>query len=226
MKRIIPFFLLCCIGYTSLRAQQNKTDMTVFGFTLGTPFSIPECPCTVGEVPIPVMTGKPFEQFDRYKGYTYVVGQPAKGVCFRRKNLEKYTVRRKKQLDSLPPVTNESVEICFSRNEAPAISPTGTIDALVSKGNLQAISFVIYSADASKDFDILKNKYGSNANIESFKLQNDYGASLEYYKATWDLPGLKVILLSSLHRTLSETFGQIFITQASTEPKPQDHRPL
>jgi hypothetical protein len=180
----------------------------------------------VEEVKNPVMTGKRFEQFDRYKGYVYNAALPDKGFCFQRKNMERYIVRRKKQLDSLLPVANESVEIVFARGDAPAICPTGRIDARVSKGNLTAISFIIYSADANKDFDILTKKYGANAKVQSYKLQNGYGASLDYYQATWDLPGLQVILLSSLHRTLSENFGQVYITQVLAGTKPEDHRPL
>jgi hypothetical protein len=222
MIRIIWVILFACTGWLAVSAQQ--TDMTVFGFKLGDAFSIPECPCSVVEMKSGVYTGKPFEQFNKYKGYQY--SMPATGYCFQRKNLAKYTVRKKDRLDSLPPVKNEVVEITFAPNEAPAMCPLGWFDAIVLNGKLTGIGFDILTADAGKDFDILKNKYGPNVSVQNYTMQNGYGASVDYFEAIWNIPNLRVDLLSSQHRMLSDKFGRIMISLPLAGQQAEDKRPL
>jgi hypothetical protein len=226
MQRILLLLLLISAGWQVARAQQSTTDMTVFGLTLGAPFTVPECPCKVVDMKSGTYSGRPFEQFEKYHGYTYEVTDPASGFCFRRKNLNQYTVRRKKQLDSLPPVKNEAVEIVFSKNDAPAMCPTGQFDAYVKNGILVAINFTILTRDADKDFEILKKKYGQKVSVQNYKMQNGYGASADYYQAIWPLPNLVVSLTSSMHRSLDDAFGEITIGLPLNTPQKEDKHPL
>jgi hypothetical protein len=227
MNRIILIVLFSGAGWLTVNAQQKQADLTVFGFKLGAPFTVQECPCKI----VVTQAGgnnsnKPFSQFAKDKGYQYTDFAPATGYCFQRINLAQYTVRRKDKLDSLQPIKNETVNVVFSPGETPAMCTLGRFSAIVKDGKLTAIAFSIRSADANKDFELLKNKYGTNAQVQNYKLQNGYGATMDYYEATWSFPNLWVDLLSSEHHSLNDFFGMITISQALPEQKQVDKRPL
>lgn len=227
--RILLSILLLIVSLIS-NAQSTQPDMTVFGYKLGEKLPIPECPCKVVEWN--EGTAKGFLSNKRYKGYEYTtgIGNPAINTCFERKDVKmKYKVKRNEQLNPLPPVIDEFITVRFASKDAPSrdICPTGTFDAKIENGKLTSVFFDIYSGDADNVFETLKQKYGTkDIAVKNYQIQNGYGATLNYYVAAWGFPNLWVVLTSSLHRSLSEQFGNVMIGFPIKNEAPKSNRAL
>lgn len=223
MYKIVLTLLVLSAGTVISRAQTAKPDMTVFGYTIGEKLTIPECPCKIAESK--TMGNSGVFSIKHFKGYQYVTGtfQTVPVTCFERADIGKYTVRKSEQLNPLPPFTDGVITVRFAAGDTPAkqMCPLGTFDANVEHSKITMISFTIYAGDADAVFQALKNKYGTNVAIKNGAIQNGYGASLNYYLASWSFPNLEVLLQSSLHRSLSEQFGSVTIAipQKSNEPE-------
>ncbi|NHA07170.1 hypothetical protein G7092_25455 [Mucilaginibacter sp. HC2] len=228
MYRIILIVTLLS-AHSLFSSAQTAPDVTVFGFTLGEKLTIPECPCQIAESKTIGNSG--VFSIKHFKGYQYTQGkfQPVASTCFERKDIDKYTVKKSEQLNPLPAFSDGEITIRFAPSDAPAkeMCPLGTFDATVGDSKLLAVYSVIYTGDANNIFEILKKKYGTNVSVKSEKIQNYYGATLEYYTAAWGFTNLYVILMSSMHSSLSEQFGKLIIElPPKREAQPEAKRKL
>jgi len=229
MKRIILVVIFLSTNSLFSRAQTTQPDMTVFGYKLGEKISIPECPCKIVESKVVGNYG--LLSIKHFKGYQYlaVAGIPVSSTCFERLDLDKYNVRTSDLLNPLPEISNGMINVLFAPKDAPAadMCPLGSFNAVVEDSKLTGVTFLIYTGDANNIFETLKKKYGIGAIVNSYKVQNGYGASLDYYTAVWAFPHLGVLLQSSLHRSLSEQFGSIAIEiPKKSDPPPANQRKL
>ncbi|MBB6111065.1 hypothetical protein SAMN05421821_11084 [Mucilaginibacter lappiensis] len=226
MYRVILVIVLLSANSLLSRAQTTP-DMTAFGYALGEKLTIPECPCQI----VKSTTGSGVLYAKHFKGYKYTTGPgiPVSSTCFERIDIDKYTVKKSDQLDPLPAFTDGEIRVRFAPADAPSkdMCPTGTFDASVSDSKLIAVYFIIYTGDANNIFETLKKKYGTNVALKNYQMQNGYGATLNYYTAAWGFPNLYVILLSSLHSSLSEQFGKVTIElPQKSDAQPEAKRKL
>jgi hypothetical protein len=229
MKRILLAIIFLSANALFSHAQSTQPDMTVFGYKLGEKMSIPECPCKIVEAKTVGNYG--VLSIKHFKGYQYVtpLGAPVSTTCFERADIGKYNVRKSDPLNPLPELSNGIINIRFAPNDAPAkeMCPFGSFNAVIENAKFTGAVFSIYTGDANNVFEALKKKYGNNAVVQSYKIQNGYGASLDYYTAVWAFPRLTVLLQSSLHSSLSEQFGNVTIElPKKTAPPSADQRKL
>ncbi|WP_183567795.1 hypothetical protein [Mucilaginibacter sp. SP1R1] len=207
-------------------AQTTKPDMTVFGYVMGGKLSIPECPCKIAES----KTGNGLLYTKHFKGYAYTTGMftPVSSTCFERLDIGKYIVKKGEQLDSLPALTNGLIKVRFAPNDAPAqdLCPLGVFNAKIEDSKLAMISFDIRTSDAENVVEKLKKKYGPNVAVKNYQIQNGYGATLNYYMAVWAFPNLGVVLESSKHRILSDSFGTVYIELPQKAEQPKNTKEL
>ena len=213
MNRIILTLILLSASPLLSLAQTTQPDMTVFGYKLGEKIPIPECPCKIVESKKVGNYG--VLSITHIKGYQYVsgIGTPVSTTCFERLDIDNYKAKKSDQLNPLPPVTNGIIKVRFAPQDAPSkeMCPLGSFNASVEDSKLTAVTFTIYTGDADNIFAALKKKYGNNAVVKPYTVQNGYGASLNYYMAIWAFPHLGVVLESSMHTSLSEQFGSVTI---------------
>ena len=225
MSRIILLLTLFAAHPLLGLAQTTQPDMTVFGYKLGEKLPLPECKCRVVETSEGIGLST-----KHYKNYQYVDPFPVNGGgdCFKRSyaDLEKYKVRKRDQLDSLSAITNGVVEVQFDLNNAPKICVTGKFSATLVDSKLTAVAFTIRSSAADEVLETLKKKYGPNPSVKNYQVQNGYGATLNYYIAVWSFPHLTVIMQSSNHTSLTDSFGTVAIEIPKKEDAPKDNRPL
>ncbi len=229
MNRIILAFILLSANPLLSLAQTTQPDMTVFGFKLGEKIPIPECPCKIVESKKVGNYG--VLSITHIKGYQYVsgLGTPVSTTCFERLDIDNYKVKKSDQLPPLPAVTNGIINVRFAPQDAPSkeMCPLGSFNASIEDSKLTGVTFTIYTGDADNIFETLKKKYGNNAVVKSYTVQNGYGASLNYYMAVWAFPNLGVLLESSMHRSLSEQFGSVAIEiPKKSAPPAQNQRKL
>jgi hypothetical protein len=221
--KILFFILFLTICLTTF-AQTTQTDMTVFGMTLGDTFNVSECKISIVEL-------KSFGV--RYFKYDYEMDRPDKDKCFKRQNFTKVVVKKKEHLPSLPQLNldNEPVLIVWALDgSAPQITANAAVNAKIINSKLISVSFLIHADSADKTVEKLKQKYGSAKSITPYKKQNLYGAILEYYEAVWELPNLKITLISNDYERfgVSSEFGMVFIRPFNSNEKkiPKDKTPL
>jgi len=192
MNRIILTLILLSASPLLSLAQTTQPDMTVFGYKLGEKIPIPECPCKIVESKKVGNYG--VLSITHIKGYNY-------------------KAKKSDQLNPLPPIANGIINVRFAPQDAPSkeMCPLGSFNASIEDSKLTAVTFTIYTGDVDNIFAALKKKYGNNAVVKPYTVQNGYGASLNYYMAIWAFPNLGVVLESSLHRSLSEQFGSVTI---------------
>lgn len=226
MNRIILAFILLSATPLLSLAQNTQPDMTAFGYKLGEKLPIPECPCKIVESKTVGNHG--VFSIQHFKGYQYVagLGTPVSTTCFERLDIDTYKVKKNDPLNPLPPLINGLINVRFAPKDAPAqnMCPLGSFNASIENSKLTAISFTIYTGDADNIFETLKKKYGNNAVVKPYKMQNGYGASLNYYMAIWAFPNLGVVLESSLHRALTEQFGSVIIELPKKNAAPDEDK--
>lgn len=227
MYRLILLFISVIVSCLS-HAQTTNPDMTAFGYKLGEKLSIPECPCSIVESKTEGSHG--VFSIKHFQGYQYTAGAftPVNSTCFERLDIEKYKVRKNEPLDPLPAFTNGGIKVRFASTDAPPrnLCPLGSFNAKIEDAKLVAVSFVIYTGDANGIFETLKKKYGTNVVVTPNKIQNGYGASLDYYTAVWALSNLAVVLESSSHTSIADQFGNVTIFIPAKVDKPKNERAL
>lgn len=208
-KRILILLLLTAKISVSY-AQTSQPNVSVFGYKLGEKLVIPECPCKIAEAKVQGNHGLLSQK--SYKGYAYLDAAP-NITCFKRADIGKYTVRKSEELKPLPPVYFGLISVIFANTDAPSPSmcPSGEFAAAIEDSKLTFVRFSIKTADADEVFETLKKKYGTNVLVKPFKVQNGYGATLEYYTATWAFKNLHIVLESSFHTSISDLFGSVTI---------------
>ncbi len=143
-----------------------------------------------------------------FKTYMYADPYNQKGSkdCFERSDLEKYKVRKKDQLDSLPVFTNGMIKVMFDPAHIPRIMPSGHFNATLVDSKLMAASFTIKTADADEVFATLKKKYGTNVTVTPYQLQNGYGANPELLSCRMVFSQSKGVDVKQTNTTHSQTF--------------------
>lgn len=203
--------------------QTLKADMDVFGYKIGEPLNISECRCSVHEDTL--LGGTRFHR-NIVKFYQYIDNSLIDSDCFERIKLDQYRVKKKEALPILEQIKTGKIEIHFSKKNKPQICAQDFFYAGISDSKLTDISFKINSINADRVMSQLKKKYGSNYIIKSFKAQNHYGATIEYYVATWRFSNLTVTFSSSTATTIDDPYGEVWISLPSTDNKPDNDRGL
>jgi hypothetical protein len=227
MKRIILIVIFLTANSLFSHAQTIQPDMTVFGYKLGEKITIPECPCKIVKSKVAGNYG--VLSTKHFKGYQYVTAAftPVTSTCFER-SLDEYNVKKSAPLNPLPNITNGNIKVRFAPKDAPSqdMCPTGSFDGVIEDSKLTSVTFLISAGDANNVFEKLKKKYGTSTIVKSYKAQNGYGASINYYTADWTFPGLEVELLSSLHTSLYEQSGTVTIQlpKKSAPPSPDQRK--
>ena len=228
MYRILLTLILLFSYPLFSSAQTTNPDMTVFGYKIGEKLTIPECPCKIVETKTVGSSG--VFSIKHFKGYQYAAGllDPVASTCFERPNIESYNVKKSEQLNPLPAYTDGFIHVRFAPGDAPAkqMCPLAAFDGKIENSKLALVTFTIYTGDADAIVGELKKKYGTNAVVKNYSVQNGYGATLNYYIAIWGFPNLEVALQSSMHRSLSEQFGNVIIAIPQKTSEPEAKRKL
>lgn len=146
-------------------------DTSIFGFELGKPLVLPECPYrTFGGSAMKVYDSIPastcVQDAHELNGY----GEPVR-------------------------------EIVFSEKEAPAIVKNWRAFALEVGGNLVGFHFITGGAAAqSAVIAALQQKYGKPEFLKKHTVQNGYGAEFEAVDTRWQVGSVRVTYMSVLDR--------------------------
>ena len=152
-------------------ATACAADTTIFGFELGKPLVLPECPHkTLGSIPrkmysaIPPMTCA--QDAHELNGY----GKPVR-------------------------------EIVFSEKETPSIVKNWRAFPLEVGGNLVGFHFITDGAEAqSAVMAALQKKYGKPEYSKTHGVQNSFGAQFDAVDASWHSGPVQVMYMGVLDR--------------------------
>ena len=232
MKKIILFVTIVFISSLSAFSQ----DLSVFDLKLNEPFNIRECNYVTGDYQ--------FEGRKKVKAYKYTEEKPATGKCFQRVGMY-YTVMAQpnsisaKNFPSSPsPVTDDKVKLVYSDEERPTIAESEDIWIGIQQSKLTGIRFYFQSLNEREVYRTVMNKYGKPSDIQGFYIENGIGGRKEYYKATWNLPKLKVTFFSletnyigydpqkGSARGYASDIGSVTIEYKIAENRPKNTNPL
>src|SRR5687767_4273408 len=178
---LISVILCVCSSHVTAQAQSSQTasptkavDMTVFGFSFGQPFTLPECERT---------------------SYGYKID--IRNVCFERLSDSKSKNRKNQALE---PMVNETVKVRFPVLDGPQIVKGDGFLALILNGKLEGIGFnTLGVRNADSVLQTLKQKFGAPATVVSKKVRNVMGASFDAFHATWALSDLYITFDSAVY---------------------------
>ncbi|MCU1285947.1 MAG: hypothetical protein JWO13_2297 [Acidobacteriales bacterium] len=167
MKSMVRVIFACLSLLCAIQAQDKpQLDLSVFGFQIGKPFNLAECPTM---------------QVARER-YTYSGSSGA--PCYKRTGLLRTKVA---------PVYTATVLIQFPSAEQPALSSGLDISAQVMDGNLEGIGFNTAGVrDGEKVLQSLIEKYGEPTTKQLSTVQGSYGTVYPMIVARWAFSNLEV----------------------------------
>ncbi|PZP51361.1 MAG: hypothetical protein DI598_03375 [Pseudopedobacter saltans] len=180
-------YILCTLAFfpiSSVFGQSKSPNMTVFGYTMGKPFNIPECK-------------KEIEKEGSYKYYSYDRAS-ANCDCYEIPFIVSYKVKKKESV--MPTSTqlqkDDTVNVYFKPTNIPDISYSEHCVAGITNSNLTEVVFFTKSSDADLVLKELTQKYGKDYTLKYYRSYDLVGNYRSYYIARWEFSDLLVIFQS------------------------------